>query len=278
VISVQAAISRIRRDLTIGALLRGALISSAAACVLLPVLGPRFNGTALLVIIGALWIVLGYRSMKGSRLAADSPFLIAMGRFDEAESRIDAAMRSFSLFKAGKLMSLHHLALLRNAQRRWQESALLCRELLGQRMGSLVGLSKPSLLLLADDLLHLSDLRGTYETLGRLYSQRLNLSEALTLQQLQLEYLACIGAYEPMIGQMSTKLQMAELMPAQHAARTQAFLALAAMKTAREGLAQWLKRRVELLANPADLVADRPILAELWPAAIPPAPAAGQTV
>jgi hypothetical protein len=118
VISVQAAISRIRRDLTIGALLRGALISSAAACMLLPLLGPRFNGTALLVVIGALWIVLGYRSMKGSRLAADSPFLIATGRFDEAESRIDAAMRSFSLFKAGKLMSLHHLALLRNAQKR----------------------------------------------------------------------------------------------------------------------------------------------------------------
>lgn len=269
-ISVQAAISRIRRDLTIGALLRGFLIASAAACVLLPLAGTRFNGAGLLVVIGALWIVLGYRSMKGSRLAADSPFLIASGRFDEAESRIDAALRSFSLFKAGKLVSLHHLALLRHAQRRWQESALLCRELLGQRLGSMVGLSKPSMLLLADDLLRLGDLRGAYESLGRLYSQRLNLAEALTLQELQLEYLACIGAFEPMVQQMGTKVQMAELMPSPHAARTQAFLALAAMKTARQALAQWLKRRVELLADPAVLVTERPLLAELWPASKPP--------
>jgi len=161
-IPVQTAISRFRRDLTIGALLRGLLTVGAAACVLLPITGSGVGGIGLLLGIGVVWMLLGYRSMRGSRLAADSPLLIASGQFEEAETRIDAALRSFSLFKPAKLISLHHLAVLRHAQRRWQESALLCGALLGQRLGSLRGLSKPSLLLLVDDLLHLGDLNGAY--------------------------------------------------------------------------------------------------------------------
>jgi hypothetical protein len=191
--------------------------------------------------------------------------LIATGRYDEAESRIDAALRSFSLFKPAKLLSLHHLALLRHAQRRWQESAMLCRALLNQRLGALRGLTKPCTLLLADDLLHMGDLQGVYEALVRLYHHRLNLAEALALQQLQLEYLARIGAYEPMLLAAGSKAQLAELMPAGQSACTQALLALAAMKTGRQELSRWLLRRAELLADAQSLAAERPVLAELWP-------------
>jgi hypothetical protein len=147
---------------------------------------------------------------------------------------------------------------------------MLCRALLGERLGSLRGLSKPSLLLLSDDLLHMGDLRGAYEALGRLYQQRLSLPEALTLQQLQLEYLARVGAFEPMLEQVKTKVQLAELMPSVHAARTQAFLALAALKTGREALGRWLLRRAELLCDASALVAEKPVLRELWPQ-LPPA-------
>src|SRR3712207_6854480 len=52
------------------------------------------------------------------------------------------ALRSFSLFRAVKLLSVHHLAVLRHAQKRWQDSAMLCRALLGQRLGSLQSLSR----------------------------------------------------------------------------------------------------------------------------------------
>lgn len=266
-ISVQATISRFRRDLTIGALLRGGLLAAAVGCVLVgPAIGAGFGGAMLLIGIGAVWVVLGYRSIQGSRLTANSPLLIASGRFEEAESRIDAALRSFSLFKPAKLLSLHHLALLRHAQRRWQESAQLCRALQNQRMGTLRGLSKPSVLLLADDLLHIGDLPGVYDAICKLYRQRLNLAEALTMFQIQTEYLACIGAFEPMLAQAATKAQLAELMPAQPAARTQAFMALAAIKTGRTELGNWFRRRAELLCqNTAELVAERPMLSELWP-------------
>jgi hypothetical protein len=265
-ISAQATISRFRRDLTIGALVRGGLFLAVLGCLTLgPVIGPGFNGALALMAIGLLWMILGYRSMKGSRLAADSPFLIASGRFDEAETRINAALQSFSVFKAGKLLSLHQLAVLRHAQRRWQESALLSRALLGQRLGALRGLSKPSTLLLVDDLLHMGDLAGAHDSLSRLYQQRLNLGEALALQELQLEYLARIGAWDQMLVQMKSRVQLAELMPPSHAARTQALLALAAKKTGRENLSTWLARRAGLVADARALVTERPILAELWP-------------
>jgi len=271
-ISVQAAISRFRRDLTIGAVLRASLATGAVACLLVgPMVGAGYGGVLLLLAIVVVWTMLGYRSIQGSRLTADSPLLIASGRFDEAESRIDAALRSFSLFRPAKLLSLHHLALLRHAQRRWQESAQLCRALQRQRLGTLRGLGKPSTLVLADNLLHLGDLPGVFEAICRLYRQRLNLAEALTMMQIQTEYLACIGAFEPMLAQVWTKVQLAELMPPLPAARTQAFLALAAKKTGRIELSRWLRRRAEQLTDAPALVVERPILAELWP----PPPQAG---
>jgi hypothetical protein len=266
-ISAQATISRFRRDLTIGAFVRTVLVTGAAAGFLIgPVVGTWGNGTMLLMAIVAVWMVLSYRSLKGSRLAADSPFLIATGRFDEAETRINAALRSFSLFRTAKLLSLHQLAVLRHAQRRWEESALLCRALLGQRLGGLSGLSKPSRLLLSDNLLRLNDLAGTHDALARLYRQRLNLSEAISLQQVQLEYLARIGAWDQMLAQVKSRVQLAELMPPSQSARTQAMLALAAKKTEHLELADWLLRRAGLVGEPRQLVTDQPFLAELWPA------------
>src|SRR5437016_14102339 len=120
-ISAESAISIFRRDLTLGALLRGSLLIGASACLLLNLLplGHRpVDGTLLLVAIGMVWLVLSYRSMRGQRLAAESPSLIAAGHFDEAENQIEQALRSFSLFRSAKVLSLQHLALLRHAQQR----------------------------------------------------------------------------------------------------------------------------------------------------------------
>jgi len=265
-ISDNAIISRIRRDLTLAALIQTAFIAASLVGVLMgPRLGLPLNGAIVLVAVGAIWTALWFRSIKGSRLASDSPTLIAMGRFDEAEHQIDAAIRTFSLFRAAKLVSLHHLAVLRHAQRRWNESAMLCKALLAQRLGSLRAISRPCLLLLADDLLHLGDLPGAYAALRRLFDQKLGLTEALSLQGLQLDYLARMEQWEPMLAGLPAKVQLAELMPSAPAARSQALLALAAKKLSRPELADWLRRRAQTLVDPAALIADRPFLAQLWP-------------
>ena len=160
---------------------------------------------------------------------------------------------------------MHHLALLRHAQRRWRETCLLTQALLSQRLGRgiLSSLRRTTLLMQADAMLQLEDLRGAADTLGQLHHQHLNLNEALTLQLLQLDYESRIGAFESMLNSIATKIQLSELMPSLNAARSQALMAVAAKRTGRLPLAVWLRRRSELLADTAELTADRPVLVEM---------------
>jgi hypothetical protein len=261
-----AAISRIRRDLTFSTLLKSALTGAALAAVAFHGFGGRgLHGMVILLLVLAAWIALSYRSIRGSRLAADSPSLIAAGHFEAAEQHIEQALRSFSLFRTAKLLTLHHLAVLRHAQRQWQDSAALSRALLGQRLGPLQNLSRSSLLLLADALLELGDLNGAYEAIAQVYRQKLALGEAMNLLSVQCDYLARIGGWKQMLEQPETKVQLAELMPTANAAKTQALLALAAKNEGREDWSTWLRRRVELLVDVRELVEVRPILKTLWP-------------
>jgi hypothetical protein len=265
-IQAQMAIARIRRDLTLGALLNATLLAGVFICVLIGgAIENAYADVGMLMLLGLVWIGLGYRSMKGSRLAAGSPSLIAAGQFDQAETQIDQALRSFSLFRTSKLLSLHHLALLRHAQKRWADCAELCRALLSQRLGGLKGLARQSRLILADSLLELGDLRGSHESISALYQERLTLAEAIRLLAVQLDYLWRVNAWESMLEGVQVKVQLAELMNTPAAARTQAMLALAARKLGRTEWEIWLRRRVELLCDVRQLVQDRPILGDLWP-------------
>jgi hypothetical protein len=264
-LSVDSTIAKFRRDIALAAVLRTALILGALACILAqPLFGSGNDGLPILIGLGALWVVLSYRSMQGTRMAADSPSLIAAGEFERAESHIDASLRNFSLFRTAKLLSLHHLAVLRHTQNRWRESALLCQAVLSQKLGNLSGMARTSLLMLTDSLIQIGDLRGAYTAMGRLYHYRLSLGEALNLQLLQLDYAWRIGAWESMLQGIAGKIQMSELMPPVNAARSQALLALAAYRLNRVDLAKWLRRRAELLADPQEIAAGRPLLEEMF--------------
>ena len=261
------AIARFHRDLTLGTLLRGLLGAAAGAALLLNLVpGLSVQATLVLMLIAIVTLFLSYRSAAGTRLAAESPSLIASGQFVEAEQQIEAALWSFSLFRASKVLSLHHLAVLRHAQRKWGESAPLCRALITHRLGMLSGLARSSRLILADALLELGDLPGAYQAILWLYTQRLALPEALTLLRVQMDYESRVAAWSEMASprSMESRMQLCELMPAAASARTQALLALAASKTGQPALADRLRRRAELLSDVATLVAERPILSELW--------------
>lgn len=257
-----ATINRVRRDITLSVLLKVVLTCAALACL---VGGGNENVRILALMgIGSLWFWLSLNSARSSRTAAESPSLIAAGQFEEAERNIEQAVRTFSLFRTAKLQALHHLALLRHAQRRWQEAAALARALLRQRLGTLQPISKPTLLLLADSLLEMNDLRGAYEAMSALYRQPLSLGEVLNLLAIQIDYSVRIGAWPSMLDHVMDKVQMAELMPPVVGARTQAFLALAAKKIGRQDLADWLRARAELLTDVQRFAEERPVLRELW--------------
>jgi hypothetical protein len=267
VINTEAAIIRLRRDLTLSSLLKGTLLTLALSSFFIEYAGVKLlGGSVMLAGIGFLWLVLSYRSVKGSRIAAVSPSLIAAGNYEQAERTIDEALRSFSLFRTVKLRSLHHLAVLRHAQRRWGEAVILCRTLLTHRLGPLSGIARSTRLMLADSLLESNDVRGAYEALAGLYMERLSLAEALELQAVQLDYLWRVEAWDAMLFGLKQKVELSELMPNRRSARTAAMLALAARRAGRADLEAWLRRRAELLGDVGELVASRPVLAELWPA------------
>jgi len=266
-ISSQFAIARFRRDMTLGTLLNAMLLAGVfISFVLGGVSNSRFGDVLLLLGLGAVWVTLGYQSMKGSRLAAGSPQLIAAGQFDQAEHQIEQALKTFSLFRSSKLLSLHHLAVLRHAQKRWTDAAQLCSALLRQRLGALKGLSRQSRLILAESLLELGDLRGAHAAILALYSERLSLAEATKLLAVQLDYLARVNAWEAMLAGLESKVELSELMNASSSARSQALLALAAKKAGKGDWVDYLRRRAELLADASELASARPMLAELWPA------------
>ena len=263
-IRAEAAISRFRRDVTFGRVVRGLFAAALVGTFLLPLTPVRLEPLLVLPVLACVFLVLAVGSVKGSRLITDSPSLIAAGRFDEAEQRIDQALRGFSLFRHVKVLGLHHLALLRHAQKNWHESALLCRALLGHGVGHLQGIGKPARLMLADSLLEMGDVRGAGDAIADLFRQRLSLAEVMKLLAVQLDYQSRVGAWNDMMRGITTKVQIAELMPAASAARTQALLALAAKHTGRADWSDWLRRRAELLADVQRLATDRPVLWELW--------------
>ena len=260
-------ILRVRRDLTLGTLLKSVLGFAMIFCV---VTGGQDNVRFIgLLAIGSLWFWMGLNSARNSRAAAQSPSLIASGQFDAAEKNIEQTVRSFSLFRPVKLQALHHLAVLRHAQRQWQESAVFAQALLAQRLGALQPISRPTRLLLADSLLEMNDLAGAHRALSGLHQEPLSLVESLSLLAVQLDYSARVGAWQSIFQNFMSKVQLAELMPASASARAQAFIALAARNVGRLDVATWLSERVELLTDIAKLTSERPLLRALWPGGAP---------
>lgn len=264
--NTDSAISRLRRDLALGAFLKGLFLLAAIGVIfVLPMAAPQINSGVALLAIGVIWLVLGYNSAKGSRISAEAPSLIAVGQLQEAESQIEEALRTFSLFRGVKLQAIHQLAMLRHAQRRYREAVTLCREILSHRSATRSQMSRNVRLLMADATLELDDVNAAYEALTGLYGEKLSLPQVLDLLAAQLDYESRIGAWDRVMHEVMSKVQLAELMPAAAAARTQALLALAAKQVGRQDFSQWLAARSELLVDPATLVSERPLLAQLWP-------------
>lgn len=264
-ISAERAIKTLRRDLTISTVMRAVLFGGLfAAATVGTVSGAGMYAVAILLGLSVAWAVVSMQAARRSYLTEDSTSLIASGQFAEAEEQIEKEIRSFWQFKSVKLRGLHHLAVLRHAQRQWRESALLSQALLRQRLSTMPAVARTTRLMLADSLLELGDLAGAHHALLTMYAQRLSLNEAMNLMVVQLDYESRIGAWQAMLQNLPHKVQLAELLPSPSAARAQAMLALAAQKTGKPDLAHWLTRRAELLVDINELTAHRPILKQVW--------------
>ena len=264
-ITAQAAISRYQRNLILGWVVRSILFAAGVASVLvLPFVIKGFDATFGLSLVFGIWLALSFTSAKNSRILAPSSDLIARGEFEEAETRIDQAMRAFSISRTSKLLGLHQLAVLRHKQRRWQDAATLCRTVLAQRLTAMPGLDRSARLVCADAMLELGDARGAAEAIAPLRGQPMSLADMLALLQIELDVQSRQGAWDAMLAGLPGKVQLAEMMPPASAGRVQALLALAAAKKDQADWSDWLRRRVELLVDVSTLTTERPVLSELW--------------
>jgi len=263
-LSTDDAILRARRDLALSTFVRRLLL---IIMLIVALVGPMLQGGwvsgGLLVGLLIFWMSLQARSLRLSQETAHSPMLIAAGAYQEAEEQIERSLRGFSIAQNVKLMGLHYLSLLRHAQKRFDEAVLVCHALL-ERRGTIESIERSTRLVLADSLLELNDLRGAHAAILGLYSHRLSLGEAMQLLVIELEYSARVGGWQEMLNNAASKIDLAEAMPGEAAARAQAFLALAAKMSGLTEMSLWLRRRAELLMDPSELIGAKPFLRELW--------------
>lgn len=273
-LAASTAVAHLRRGIMLGWVWRVALFSLAAALPLTIGAGPRWFGyrtdlLVLYVVVMVAWYLFVSGQRRVARLAALTNGLIAAGATDAAEQHILQVLRSPLLLGAARSLAVYQLALLRQTQRRWRDVALLCGVLLGQGRVRRGPAAVPLRLLLAASSLELDDLATARTALGALAAaaaagRPLTLSERLRVLGLQLSFHLRIKAWGAVVSALPAKIELAELMPAAEAALAQATMALAAHSLGLADWRDWLVRRAELLADPAQLCAATPALSPLW--------------
>ena len=261
---VEQAIRRVNRNVAltwaIHALLAGAVGASLIVGTML-----QLPPILLAAIPCILWVLLAVNGYRETHNAMRWPMLIASGDLVQAEQEIESAIHGFSVMRSVKLLSLHHLAVLRMAQRNWADAARLSKAMQGHRLGRDGSLTRASLLVLAASATRVGQMRDAYEALQCLRGMPLTLDEQLSLLHAECGYLGRIGAWEALAWRIEVKVKMAELMPSEAAAQTEGLLALAAKRMGQSPWTDLLKKRCELLGDAAKLVGEEPALAELWP-------------
>ena len=211
-----------------------------------------------------LWVLLAVTGYRETHNAMRWPILIAAGDLEQAEQEIESAIHGFSVMRSVKLLSLHNLSVLRMAQRNWADAARLSKAMQGHRLGRDGSLKRASLLVLATSATRVGQMHDAYDALQRLRRMALTLDEQVSLLHAESVYLGRLGEWQTLAWRIEVKVKMSELMPAEDAARTQAFLALAAKRTGQSQWTDYLSRRCELLCDVVKLAGEEPALAELW--------------
>lgn len=243
------------RHIRFDALLRNAVVVVAiGTAVFVMVRGTSVGvvATVFAVVILAAWLGLSALSAAVSRQLPHISMLIETDPGD-AEALIVHQLTRRPLLRWVRLMIYHHLAMLRHHQHRYAESGAICRAILRYPLGPARQARPHLLLMLAHASLECGDPIGAYHALLDLYRSRLTLAESLQRLALQVRYEVMIGRPDAALTHARQTVELAELMPADQCGTVHALLAVAARRSQRHDLAQWLWGRAELLCTPEQL-------------------------
>ncbi|MEM6560684.1 MAG: hypothetical protein AAF656_03715, partial [Planctomycetota bacterium] len=115
-------------------------------------------------------------------------------------------------------------------------------------------------LLVAEAALASDDLPAAHRALVALRAQPLGTDHFAAVLLLELDYQSRLGLWEPMVHNKKAKLETLDLRPGKDAALGSALIALAQAKLGVDDGGAALSERAGLLADPATLVEERPLL------------------
>lgn len=242
---------RFERELWIDSALRRALVLAAVIAIVGLVIYERAETAAAFLVVMLLvfgWIAMNTISANVWRALPAVTMMIGRNPA-AAEDGLARLLKRRPLMRWVRLLLYHRLAAIRHRQHRFQESAAICRAVLGQPLGP-AGKQRGSLLLmLAEASLQCRDLYGAYAALCELHREKLGLAERLQRLAIQTRYEVLTGHDRAALGGLRDKLLLAELMPAEHCGAVHAMLTVSARRAGRADLADWLWRRSQLLCG-----------------------------
>lgn len=248
--------ARYEQQMAASAHVRRGLIALVVAGWLLSIFTPlaATYWPALLLLAGLIgWLIANHVSSTTARYAMQTAQLAGEGRLGELEHALAASINRFTLYRTIRLMLYHHLAMLRQQQKRYDEAAYICHTLLfGDDGDARSSLRTRLLLLLADASLHRNDLASAHTALHELSLSRLDLGELLQTVALQVRYEAACGMHGQSVASLARKVVLAELMPPHAGAQTHTLLGAAALAQGFEHTGNWLRERAQLLGADLD--------------------------
>ena len=224
--------------------------------VVLLIVGLLFANTtgwgilALGLAIASLVLLLRLGSLT-ARVTRELPRASAMIEADPAaaEAWLSNLMMLPGLDRVSRVVLYHRLAVLRHRTGRHAEAHDICEEMLQLPKVAALDIAPHLLLIVAEARLLRGDFYGCYLSLLQLFNQDLGLVERLQLLALQTRYQMACDQLTTTLHQLPVKLEMIDLMPNRQAAPMHGLLATAARRTHQVELAQWLRRRGELLGR-----------------------------
>ncbi len=209
---------------------------------------------AIVFVIALCWIGLNAASTRAWQQVRQLPGLIEADP-EEAEHHLAVSLARWPLQRAVRMLLYHRFALLRHRQQRYAETAAICRAILQRRPGTAQRVQPHLLLMLVESCLAEEDLAGAFDGLTRLHRLPLSLIETVQRMALQTRYEIEAGHHHAALRGLQSKIQLAELLPAPQAGAVHAMFALAAERSERTPLAQWLEQRADLLCGEDGLTA-----------------------
>jgi len=218
---------------------------------------------------GMAWVILTVLSAKQIKSANQAAAYLSAGRLDLAEQELTTALNSFSLYRMGKLMVCHNLAVVVHGQKNYQAAAELCDGIISLHRGVGKSLGRVCRILLADCRLFLGDTLAALKALQPLVRNRegLSLAEQLMLLPIELRAQIAEGQFAQAAADLPAKVRRAELLDSPRAALVHALLSRACRQMGDALRADFLLRRAQLYHDLSDLREDYPLLKDSLDAA-----------